>query len=320
MLTPRNRRRVPAPSLSTALALSAALTLAAGCSAPPAPPPSAPVVRMAGSVADVRVGLWVGAPDGTPHCALAADVPLACASSIKTAYLVELFAAHANALDAPLPGGVDIAADADHPAIAHFDAAVRADVRAQLGTASVREVGWAMVRSVRGPDGVRVTNPVYNAAANLTTAVLGGPAGMTAAIHARGYAGDGLRARRYMLAARDVTGDNTATPAALAAVLCALASGDVPGLDAATTAAVRAAMWSEQHPNWGAHFQKTGALNSDPQCRVLSGWCERDGRTVVYAIMAERTRPAVDVDEQGTHLAELAGMLRELLLAEAFSG
>ena len=154
--------------------------------------------------------------------------PLATASAIKAAYLVELFAAHAQQLDDPLAGS-DVLRDPQHPAVAHFDADTQRDIAAALVGATCREVGWAMIRSQLGPEGRRVSNAVYNAAANLTTTLCGGPHRLTEQIRARIPAAEGLAVRRYMLAPRNVTGDNTATPAGLAAVFGAIAAGEVAG-------------------------------------------------------------------------------------------
>ena len=124
--------------------------------------------------------------------------------------------------------------------------------------------------------GTGVSNAVYNAAANLVTAFLGGPPELTGRIHARHPDFAGIASRRYMLAARDVTGDNEATAASLAAVLAAIARGDVPGLSPETHDAMRDILFLEETDD-GRHFYKGGSLNSNPITRVLSGYWETRG-------------------------------------------
>lgn len=112
--------------------------------------------------------------------------------------------------------------DDAHPAIAHFTADDRADIWAEIAGATIRRIGQMMIR------GTDLSNAVYNAAANVTTALLGGPEALTGLIHDRDPAFGGLTVRRYMLTTRDVTGDNEATAASLAAVLQRVAARDLP--------------------------------------------------------------------------------------------
>ena len=155
-----------------------------------------------------------------------------------------------------LEGAAEIVTDPTHPAIAHFNDEQQADILDHLANATVREVGYMMIR------GVGVSNAVYNAAANVTTAVLGGPASLTKLIHDRDPAFAGLVSRRYMQADRVVNGDNEATAAALAVVLQQIAFRRVPKTDADTTQA----MWEILHvpedagPT-GSHYFKSGSLD-----------------------------------------------------------
>ena len=135
------------------------------------------------------------------------------ASAIKTAYLVELFTAHSTHLDEPLTGLAEVLGDDDHPALAPFNPATRAEIRRELAGASARRVGEVMMGKLHA------SNAVYNAAANVTTAVLGGPVNLTSKIHARDQEFAPIEVRRYMLAPRDRPGDNEASASALAAVL-----------------------------------------------------------------------------------------------------
>ncbi len=171
----------------------------------------------------VEAGLWVGGAKGDAWYAWKADEVRPTASAIKTAFLVELFARYAADLDRT-PPGLDAILRDGHPAIAHFSAEGRDEVRKGLSGASVRRIGGIMMGSVPA------SNLVYNAAANVATALLGGPEGLTRAIHARDPAFAPIVVRRYMLADRKARGDNEATAASLAAVLRRVASGDLPGL------------------------------------------------------------------------------------------
>ena len=311
--------------------LAAFVALAAGCSgAAPAPAPldgrEAVAAALEGVDAAAFTGLgrsiWIGTADGEALYDESADVPRPAASSIKTAYLVEFFSDRADALDEPVPGAVDVVGDPDHPAIVHFDADTQAEIREHLETATARTVGRHMIR------GTGVSNPVYNAAANLVTAFLGGPPELTDRIQARHPDFTGIDSRRYMLAARDVTGDNTATAGSLAAVLAAVARGDVPGVSAGSHDAMRDILFLEDTED-GRHFYKGGSLNSSPITRVLSGYYavpgEPAGRELVYAFMAEISGPEsvapgnLEPGDAGQRLQDYLEALREAALPVASS-
>lgn len=269
---------------------------------------------------DLGRSIWIGMADGETLYDEAPDVPRPAASSIKTAYLVEFFSDRADALDEPVPGAMDVVGDPDHPAIVHFDADTQAEIQENLETATARTVGRHMIR------GTGVSNPVYNAAANLVTAFLGGPPELTSRIQARHPDYAGIDSRRYMLAARDVTGDNTATAGSLAAVLSAVARGDVPGVSAETHEAMRDILFLEDTGD-GRHFYKGGSLNSNPITRVLSGYYavpgEPAGRELVYAFMAEIPGPAnvapgdLEPGDAGRRLQDHLEALREAALPVA---
>lgn len=260
----------------------------------------------------IQASIWVGGPTGGAWYARQADVARPTASAIKTAYLVELFAAHAGKLDAPLPGAERVL-DADgHPALAPFPAAERDTIRQALRGATVRRVGEIMIRSGE------TANGVYNAAANVTTAVLGGPAALTQKIHARDAAFRDLAARRYMLAARNVTGDNEATAAALAAVLQRLAARRLAGVDEETLRAIREVLRRPEVAGSGSHFAKGGTLDSDPLTRVRSGWWETPQGTFVYVVMTVQPGPGQrSRAEAGKRLAQTCDALTERVVAAA---
>ena len=261
--------------------------------------------------------LWIGAADpaftgGGPLHATCPEVPRPAASSIKTAYLVELFSERADALRAPIPGAAQVVGDPEHPAISHFDSETQAEIREHLETASAATVGRHMIR------GSGVSNAVYNAAANLTTSFLGGPPELTRRIHARHPDFAGIHSRRYMLAPRDVTGDNEATAASLAAVLASIARGDTPGVSPEIHRAMRDILFLEQTGD-GNHFHKGGSLNSNPITRVLSGFYERPGepagRQLVYVFMAEIPGPGdLEPADAGRRLQDHLEALRAAAL------
>jgi hypothetical protein len=301
----RTARRVFA-TLATGMACAAGWVLACtgGGAAPPRTDPGPRIAAALATVSDADFNglgrsIWIGTAAGAALFEESADVPRPAASSIKTSYLVEFFSHRAEALDEPVPGAAAIVGDPEHPAIVHFDAETQAEINEHLATADARTVGRHMIR------GTGVSNPVYNAAANLVTAFLGGPPELTARIQARHPDFAGLDSRRYMLAARDVTGDNTATAGSLAAVLAAIARGDVPSVSSETHDALRDILFLEDTDD-GRHFYKGGSLNSNPITRVLSGYYEVPGepagRALVYAFMAEIPGPesiAADDPEPG---------------------
>src|SRR5690606_256645 len=117
-------------------------------------------------------------------------------------------------------------------AISHFAPEVRDEIRKELIPASVRRVGEIMQGKAKA------SNPVYNAAANLITAHLGGPEQLTARIHARDPRFKAVVVRRYMLRDRTMPGDNEATAESLAALHQALASRSLSGVSEPVMTAV----------------------------------------------------------------------------------
>jgi hypothetical protein len=260
----------------------------------------------------IRAGLWLGGRGGRPWFARDAGEVFPAASAIKTAYVVELFAAYEEALDAPLPNAAQILSDDAHPAIAHFAPEVRAEARRDLSDLPVRKVGLAMIQ------GKGVSNAVYNAAANLVTASLGGPQKLQERIRTRDPSFEKIFVRRYMLAARDRPGDNVATPAALASVLQRIAAQSVPRLKSTTHEALRATLFVGEDPRFGRHYSKTGALDSDPLTRVRSGFYERDGRCTVYVVMTCQPDPGSrSRAEAGKALEAICAELHRLLVEAA---
>jgi len=258
----------------------------------------------------VDAGIWLARPGCEPLFACNVDAPLPCASSIKTAYLVELFAEFSDDLDVAFPGVQTILADPQHPAVAHFSAAQRATAQEHLGDASVRRVAEAMMTG-RGVD-----NATYNIAANLVTAHCGGPAALTRSLHDRDPGWRGLQVRRYMLADRTTNGDNAATARSLAAVLEQLALGMAPGVTASAIDAARQIMARDPRGD-RQRFTKGGSLNSNPVTRVRSGFRTGPSGTVVWVIMLAQQVDPDDRSAAGPRLAGATEAIEQLLLDAA---
>ncbi|TMQ13556.1 MAG: hypothetical protein E6J90_03410 [Deltaproteobacteria bacterium] len=268
---------------------------------------------LAGPGDPAQAGVWFGTP-GAPIYQLAADRAMPAASVVKTAILIELFAAHAGHLDDPLGAAADaIVADDKHAAMAPFSAAQRKEIRTALHGATVRTVGAIMMGSQKA------SNPVYNAAANLIIAALGGPAGTTAKIHARDPGFAGVIVGRYMLASR-TAGDNEATPASLAAVLAAVATARVPGVDATTAGALAQVMMQSKDPALGVHRHKDGNLDSDPMVCIKTGFYLRrnDKPPLIYVVGASLSaRPTGSRDAAHNRLDKLTDALHAALRTAA---
>jgi hypothetical protein len=257
---------------------------------------------------DVRAAIWLGPAGEPPTLAWNVEQPMPTASAIKAAYLVEFFAAYVDALDRPLADVRAILTDAEHPAVAHFTAAQRATALEALGSATPRRLGEAMIT------GKGVDNVTYNIAANLVTALAGGPAWLEAKLHARTPAFADLRVRRYMLADRTTTGDNEATAHALAAVHAGLARRDLPGVSRLALDAARTVLAGPADRLGRATFQKGGALDSEPVTRVEAGFREGPDGAVVHVVMLAWTGvPAAERAAAGQRLGELAKQLAQRL-------
>ncbi len=261
----------------------------------------------------LELGIWLGTSGGRALMTRDADRIRPTASAIKTAFLVELFARYHQALDA-VPAGLDEILSDQHPAVAHFSPEQRAEIRQGLSMATVRQIGMIMMGSKKA------SNLVYNAAANVTTALLGGPAELTQRIHARSPAFKNLHVRRYMLAPRNVTGDNTSTTVAMASVLQQLASATLPQMPGRSLQESASALLTadERYGLRGKHFFKDGALDTDPLTRVQAGWCYPAGSSeaVVYVVMVEQADPGDRPREQvANRLSQFSREVTRLVLA-----
>ncbi len=267
---------------------------------------------LAGYQSGIEVSVWVGGVEDEAWYERNADVWRASASAIKSAYMVELFdMVGRTADDAGLEMGLDqrldivasVVNDASHPAVVHFDDAQRAEIKSHLEFADTRQIARTMIR---GDD---VPNVVYNAAANVVTAALGGPERVTERLRARSPEwAAGLASRRYMLAARHVTGDNEATARGLAAVLRGIAAGNIPGIDPALYEPMREILRAGDDPELGRQYAKGGSLTSDPQVRINTGFWEKGDDVIVYVVMLERLDPG-ELSREESYLQLDEGLL-----------
>ena len=238
----------------------------------------------------LEASVWVSGATGEPWYAWQASVPRPAASAVNTALLVEFLAKYRGNLDGSTPELARVSDDDSHPAVAGLDAPEQQAVRRGLEGSTVRRLGQLMMGKI--PE----TNDVYNAAATLIIADLGGPDAATEKVRRRDPAFAGITLGRYMLTARQPH-DNEATAASLAAVLRSLATGRVPGVDDRTAQAMRQAMLTEDDPVLGPCFRKDGDLYSDPLAVVRSGWFETQRGPVVFVIMTAQPTPGDDSRE-----------------------
>ena len=258
---------------------------------------------------NVRAGIWLARPESEPLFAIQADVAMPCASSIKTSYMLELFAESPD-LDAPFPGASAILDNPDHPAVVHFSAEQRETAKKLLGDASIRRMAEAMMTG-RGVD-----NATYNIAANLVTAHFGGPTALTRRLHERAPGWRGLYVRRYMLANRKTNGDNEATSHALGAVLEQMALGAVPGVSPEALDAARQIM-AKAPEGPSQRFTKGGSLNSNPVTRVRTGFRTGPTGSLVWAIMLIDEAAPTERQAAGPKLAKATQTIERLLLRAA---
>lgn len=234
--------------------------------------------QLAASPAGTKYAIWIGRPDGKTLFELNADQAVSTASSIKVAILLEFFAKYEDQLDSP-PAGVSPLIQPDQPSFGYFTQKQRDEVAKHLAKATVAEIGYRMIHTDGAP------NIVYNGATNIATALLGGPKKTTELIHARDPSFAGITVNRYQLADRTANGDNIATPKSLAAVLAKLSTGKVAGLKDETVQRIQEILKLESETPGVTSYSKSGSLSSVPVTRVLSGWDEDSGETLVYAIM-----------------------------------
>jgi hypothetical protein len=255
-----------------------------------------------------RIGVCLDAADGSPVLHVQSNKTFATASAIKTAILIELFSKFSNSLD-QVPTDLTTILRDDHPAIAHFDVSQRDEIRQGLSGATIRRIGRVMM----GTDSA--SNLVYNAAANVSIALLGGPEGMTRSIHSRSPSLTEIQVKRYMLSSRTLVGDNTATPESIAAVWRWIANRSIPNVDAKTTENIEQAIIQSKvrFSRTGEHFYKDGALDSLPLTRVYAG-CFNDGKeSFVYVVMLEQS--TVDDNHRGDDVTRFGALATAITTA-----
>jgi hypothetical protein len=257
----------------------------------------------------IEASLWLG---GAAGASVFERHPIAArptASAIKSFYLVELFDRFTGVLDQPLPGVEGVLADDAHLAISHFTAEQRAEIRRELSGATVRRVGLVMMGTAPA------SNVVYNAAANVTTAVLGGPDALTVLIRKRDDAFTMVSARRYMLRNRRERGDNESPALALAVLYQRLAAGRLAGIDAPTMDAIHEALRRRDDPALGRHYDKNGDLDSDPLSEVRAGWYDTAKGPLVYVVMTMQPTPGpAGRDASSQQLAKTADALAQTIV------
>jgi hypothetical protein len=232
----------------------------------------------------MEASVWVGGVAGDPWYEWGASTPRPAASAVKTALLIEFFAKHAGQLDGPLPETAKMLDDDSHPAVVGLPIGEQDRIRSGLEGSTVRRLAEIMMGKVDTP------NEVYNAAANVIIADLGGPDGATEKIRNRMPEFAGITIGRYMLAAR-APRDNEATAASLAAALRCLARRAVPGVDQKTIEAMREAVETQEDPLVGTCYRKDGDLYTDPLAVVRSGWCENARGIIVFVVMTMQPNP-----------------------------
>ncbi|WP_145029245.1 rhodanese-like domain-containing protein [Caulifigura coniformis] len=251
---------------------------------------------------NVDVTYWVGGVEGPAILERGAGNVMPTASAIKAFFLVELFVRHADGLDGPIPDAGEILKD-DHPAVSHFPAAVRDEIRRELTSASVRRVANIMQGNSD------LSNAVYNAAANLVTAHLGGPEKLTALIHARDARFKSVMVRRYMLRDRTERGDNEATAESFAALHQALASRTLKGVPDAVISAVQEVLRRKSDAE-APLFAKDGGLGSDPMTSTRAGWKQTPRGGLVFVVMARR--PITQAENRSAEYEDLQALTRAL--------
>ncbi len=257
----------------------------------------------------IDVTAWIGDANGRAFFKRGGGDVMPTASAIKAFYLVEFFAKHADRLDEPLPNAKDHLTG-DHPAVSHFAPDVREAIRKELTAASVRRIGLIMQGRTD------VSNAIYNAAANLVTADLGGPEALTDLVHARDPRFRTVAVRRYMLRDRTKPGDNEATADAFAALHQALSTRKLNGISDSVMTAVHEVL--KRPGSDPPVFYKDGALGSDPLTSVRAGWKETPAGPVIFVVMCRQPikNPTGSAGDY-KRIQELSASLRDALLATA---
>jgi len=271
---------------------------------------------LAAQSSSIKLGIWVGRADGNSLVQWHDAEPRPVASAVKIAMLIELFDKYADRLDETRSELLSFML-ADHPAVVHFSESQREEIRAQIAGASIRRIGRVMMGSEAA------SNIVYNAAANMTIALLGGPDHLTQLMHQRAPELQEIYVCRYMLAPRNQPRDNTATPRSLATIWRWLANESIPGVNQATFMSIEKAI---RHTELrfaleGRHLYKDGALDSLPLTRVHAGsWTVRNERFAYVVMLEQSDTGASNPNTVTKYFADLATSLSEIAIASAIDG
>lgn len=200
-----------------------------------------------------------------------------------------MFATFADDLDAVDREDIgEIVNNGKHPAIAHFSTKRKKQIAEGLSGVSIRQLGSILI-DYEDQAGNKYSNAVYNAASNVAIALLGGPEAASMAIQNRHKDFADVNFRRYMLAKRNVTGDNTATPLSLATLFHITVGRSPKGVKAQTAKEIASILHSVDYKNGAKLYSKGGTLYSDPVTQVRSGHYRRGKVRMNYAIMVKQT-------------------------------
>ncbi len=252
----------------------------------------------------LQLAIWLGGPEGPSWYERGADRMLASASSIKVAYLAELFASMEGRLDEPLSGLDQIVADPEHPGIVHFAPDVRAEIARTMRGASVRAHGADDdPRRRRVEQGLQRGRERHDRRARRTR----GPDGATAREVRTGRGGAALHARATTRHRRQ-RGHPRAS-----SVKCSSRSPAAGCTASSRTRSRRCAICcsSTRTRRSAGHYTKNGDLDSDPMTRIQTGfWETPGGKTLVYVVMGQ-LESAGDAprDELGAQLEEAVSKL-----------
>ena len=155
------------------------------------------------------------------------------------------------------------------------------------------------------------SNTVYNAAANVVTAVLGGPEALTNRIRERDPAFADVIVRRYMLRDLGSGRSNDAPAAALAVLYQRLAMCAISGIDRKTVQAIREVILKENIGGVGTQYSKDGSLTYGPTTEVRAGWLETGRGPLIYVVMTRHTAEPSESSQR--RLSSTADALTSLL-------
>ncbi len=258
---------------------------------------------------DMKIGIAVIDASGKTIFLLNAEKELPTASAIKTAILLELFARYDQNLSNSPKEILQILSDPEHLAFAHYSDASKKIMVADLSGVSIKRLGWIMIKK-RDDAGKKYSNATYNAATNVAIALLGGPQVTTRLLRNREKSASGITINRYMLANRNTTGDNTATPMAMASLYQKIFGGELRSLPPVVVKEVQRILHSRDDSDGSRLYRKGGTLYSDPVTRVEAGCYRHGDRSMNFAIMC--TQPLHESDSGKSQYKNLVQWTRSI--------